>query len=378
MRSIGSLFSQPTEWPNLTELWVFTVWCFTYLESILPFQDILTWYAPMHQITTLRLSEIPSDQCLYLLFHCPHLIEFHCSSPTIKKLTFPLEAISSSSQIPKLLPNLRISLWRSYNEDLNRFLFSSIRFPNLDKFSLQVHHDCLHGPESAHPVHSALVNEFMPSLSHITTLDWIIHSLSYPSFSEAFSRTDLSSLQRLYIRVNGTSDVIPWLEALTMDQQRGNCLFPRLKTIHIREPSQDSGAPLFEALYNCLRSRRFLSLRRMMKVAPYKRRDTITFVHWKIWFGRVLSILSNMKRTPSKVLSMVVFVWVLSTIIGIGFSGKSILQMNIRPVASNCVVKVRSRAFTIVSYLGYICQLLESIFWYQYIYTLGPTVHLWS
>ena len=52
--------------------------------------------------------------------------------------------------------------------------------------------------------------------------------------------------------------------------------------------------------------------RMMVKVVSYRCWDTITLVHyWKFLLGRVPSVLSNIKRTPSKVLLMVVFVLIL-------------------------------------------------------------------
>jgi len=104
----------------------------------------------------------------------------------------------------------------------NRFLFSSIRFPNLVKLSWGVPHAYQNQPWSTKPVNSILINEFMPLLSHITALDWDILT---PYFNKVFSWTDLSSLQRLYILLDVISEVVPWLEALTVDQWCANCFF---------------------------------------------------------------------------------------------------------------------------------------------------------
>jgi len=88
--------------------------------------DNLAWCAS----TYLRNDSI--NQCLYLLFHCPNLIEFHCLISAVNIHTiFPPEVIFSPSRTPKICLNLRIFHWGGLNEDWNRFLFSSIRFPNL-------------------------------------------------------------------------------------------------------------------------------------------------------------------------------------------------------------------------------------------------------
>jgi len=71
----------------------------------------------------------------------------------------------------------------------------------------------------------------MPLLSHITALDWDIPT---PYFNNVFFWTDLSSLQRLYILLDVISEVVPWFEALTVDQRCANCFFPRLQTIYIK------------------------------------------------------------------------------------------------------------------------------------------------
>jgi len=276
---VAHYFSEPTEWPNLTELWVCSppdinfpglmfqipgVDSFPYCRQE---WDNLVWCAPMHQLTILRLHDIRIDQCLYLLFHCPSLIEFHCSSQfaIVHPFIFTPETIFSSSRTPKNCPNLRIFQWKVPSEepgeiipsirieDWNRFLFSSIRFPNLEKLSWGVPHADPNRLWPTEPVDSVLINEFMPSLSRITALDWDIPSSSYSYFKEVFSRTDLSSLQRLYILLDDVSQVAPWLEALTIDQRRANCFLPRLQTICIKMRHADLDEPvILEALYNCL------------------------------------------------------------------------------------------------------------------------------
>ena len=266
---LASYFSQPTEWPNLTELWVRTPNYKTFpglmfqIPGVDSFHycrqewDNLVWCAPMHQLTVLRLRSNPIDQCLYLLFHCPNLIEFHCLTPTVNTHTIiPPEVIFSPSRTPKICPNLRIFHWGGLNEGWNRFLFSSIRFPNLEKLSWGVPHDRVRQP--LEPIDSVLVKEFIPSLSRITVLDWNPCPPSYSYFNEVFSRADLSSLQRLYIAVDYVSEVVSWLEALTIDQRRANCFLPRLQTVYIAMPYEDLGRPMiFEALHNFLQSRRF-------------------------------------------------------------------------------------------------------------------------
>jgi len=150
----------------------------------------------MQQLTTLRLCDVPIDQCLYLLFHCPNLIEFHCSTQrTDTRTIFPPDAIFSPSRTPKICSNLRIFYWKARDEDWNRSLFSSIRFPNLEKLSWGVPHSSLHRTWSTESIDSVLINEFIPSLSGITALDWDIPPPSYSCFNEVFPQTDLSSLQ---------------------------------------------------------------------------------------------------------------------------------------------------------------------------------------
>ena len=52
--------------------------------------------------------------------------------------------------------------------------------------------------------------------------------------------------------------------------------------------------------------------RMMVKVAPHRRWDTISFVHCcKFLIGRAPSVLINVKRTPSKLLPLVVFISIL-------------------------------------------------------------------
>ena len=172
-------------------------------------QDNIVWCAPMHQLTILRLHDIYIDQYLYLLFHCPGLIELHCSNhfAVADSFVFTPKTILSSSRTPKICPNLRVFQWRVPNEeqsqldplicieDWNRFLFSSIRFPNFEKLSWGMPFLDLHELWLAESVESILINEFMPSLSRITSLDQDIPTQSCPYFKEVFSRTDLSSLQ---------------------------------------------------------------------------------------------------------------------------------------------------------------------------------------
>jgi len=150
----------------------------------------------MQQLTTLRLCDVPIDQCLYLLFHCPNLIEFHCSTQRTDTHTiFPPDAIFRPSRTPKICSNLRIFHWKARDEDWNRSLFSSIRFPNLEKLSWGVPHSSLHRTWSTESIDSVLINEFIPSLSGITALDWDIPPPSYSCFNEVFPQTGLSSLQ---------------------------------------------------------------------------------------------------------------------------------------------------------------------------------------
>jgi len=273
----------------------------------------LAWYAPMLQLTILRLCHVPIDQCLYLLFHCPNLIEFHCSAlRTDTRIIFAPEVIFSPSRTPKICPNLRIFHWKAEDEDWNRFLFSSIRFPNLEKLSWGVPYDSLRQPQSTEPIDSVLINEFIPSLSRITALDWDIPPPSRTCFNEVFSRTDLSSLQRLYISLPNQAQVLSWLKALTIGQRHVKCSLPQLQNIHIETPYVQLGKPLvFESLYKCLRSR-FPLEDDGKSGATHRRRDIITFVHyWKFLLGRAPSVLINVKKTPSKFLLLVVFILIL-------------------------------------------------------------------
>jgi len=136
---LASYFSQPTEWPNLTELWVLSpsqktlpglmlqipgVDSFHYCRKE---SDNLVWCVPMQQLTTLRLCHVPIDQCLYLLFHCSNLIEFHCSTQRIRintRTIFPPEAIFSPSRTPKICSSLRLFHWKAEDEDWNWFFCS--------------------------------------------------------------------------------------------------------------------------------------------------------------------------------------------------------------------------------------------------------------
>ena len=303
---VAHYFSEPTEWPNLTELWVCSppdvdfpdlmfqvpgVDSFHYCRRK---QDNLVWCAPMHQLTVLRLQDIRIDQCLYLLFHCPGLIEFHYSSEFAEcdPFLFTPETIFSPSRTPKNCPNLRIFQWRVLSEapgqlvpsirieDWNRFLFSSIRFPNLEKLSWGVPHADLNQPWPTKPVDSVLVNEFMPSLSRITALDWDVPCPSYSYFSEVFSQTNLSSLQQLYLLLDHISEAVPWLEALSIDQRFANCFLPRLETIYIKLRHALDETIIFDTPFNCLQSRRLLLLEDESDPRCW---DTIAFLLcWKL------------------------------------------------------------------------------------------------
>ena len=274
---VAHYFSKPTEWPNLTELWVcsppdvdfpglmFQIFGVDSFPCCRQEQDNIVWCAPMHQLTILRLHDIRIDQCLYLLFHCPGLIELHCSShfAVADSFVFTPKTILSSSRTPKICPNLRVFQWRVPNEeqsqldplicieDWNRFLFSSIRFPNSPG-------ECLWPAE---PVESILINKFMPSLSRITALDWDIPTQSCPYLKEVFSRTDMSSLQRLYLLLDVVPEVVPWLKVLTVDQRCTDCFLPRLQIIYIRYTYSRPCATAYDQEDSCL-------WRMMVKVAP--------------------------------------------------------------------------------------------------------------
>jgi len=90
-----------------------------------------------------------------------------------------------------------------------RFDFLTLRsgeclVPVYDRFGRQNISTAYRQNLLAKPIDSILVNEFMPSLSRITALYWDIPLPSYSClcFNDVFSRTDLSSLQRLYIEVD--------------------------------------------------------------------------------------------------------------------------------------------------------------------------------
>jgi len=163
----------------------FPVWCFRYLELIpsTTADESRIISCGVHRWTNLLSSVYMISVLtngLYLLFHCPGLIEFHCSSQFAEydPFVFTPETIFNPSRTPK---NCR-----------NRFLLSSIRFPNLEKLSWGVPHAYQSQPWPTKPVDSVLVNHFMPSLSCNTTLDWDVPSPSYSYFNEVFSQTDLS------------------------------------------------------------------------------------------------------------------------------------------------------------------------------------------
>ena len=189
---LASYFSQPTEWPNLTELWVLSPSQKTLLGLMLQIpgvnsfhycrkeSDNLAWCAPMQQLTTLRLCHVPIDQCLYLLFHCPNLIEFHCSTQRIRidtRTIFPPEAIFSPfSHTENLFESPIISLEsRGWGLELI-FLFSSIRLPNLEKLSWGVPNDSLR-PQSTEPIDSVLIKR-IHTIAERDYCSW----LGYPSF----------------------------------------------------------------------------------------------------------------------------------------------------------------------------------------------------
>ena len=117
------------------------------------------WCVPVQQLTTLRLCHVPIDQCLYLLFHCPNLIEFHCSTQRIHTRTiFSPEAIFSPSRTPKICSNLRLFHWKAEDEDWNQIfvLLPQFDFPNLEKLSWGVPNDSLR-PQSTEPIDSVLI-----------------------------------------------------------------------------------------------------------------------------------------------------------------------------------------------------------------------------
>jgi len=172
----------------------------------------------VHQLTILHLRNDPIDQCLYLLFHCPNLIEFHSLIPAVNIHTiFPPEVIFSPSRTPKICLNSEISEFfigeASTRMGINfcspRFDFLTLRsgeclVPVYDCFGRQNISTAYRQNLLTKSIDSILVNEFIPSLSRITALDWDIPLPSYSClcFNDVFSRTNLSSLQQLYIEVD--------------------------------------------------------------------------------------------------------------------------------------------------------------------------------
>ena len=242
-------------------------WCFTY-PSHTPRVTILSLPGYSHVVCIKSLPSVQVKSLLYLLFHCPHLIEFHChcSTPTIKKLTFPLEAISSESPC--------ISLDRLQRE----FESISIQFPKPRQVLFASASTKVYMGPSRHILSTAhWSTNSLPSPNHITALNSIIHSLSY---SEVLSRTDLSSLQRL-------------LKSLARSIDHGSTMWAIVGFLDWKLSTSESQVK--------------------MRAHPYSRPCTPAYdqgeeddetstiqalgQYWKIWFGRALSIL---KRTPSR------------------------------------------------------------------------------
>ena len=138
---------------------------------------------------------------------------------------------------------------------------------------------------------------FMPSLSHITTLDWGVSALSYTCFTQLFSRTDLSSLQRLHLDFDNHSasepEIISWLEALTSDQRRADCFLLRLKTIYIEMYNSDQ--MIFEALYNCLRSRRLEDNGGTLKALQHNNVCAVKTLTWEGYYHLKKPLMDELK-----------------------------------------------------------------------------------
>jgi len=116
------------------------------------------------------------------------------------------------------------------------------------------------------PIDSILVNEFIPSLSRITALDWDISLPSYSClcFNDVFSRTDLSSLQRLYIEVDHFTKPFLGSKHWPLINDMPSVFFLDCKLsisecmeCHHMHYEWLGRVEIFEAVCSCLRSRRF-------------------------------------------------------------------------------------------------------------------------
>jgi len=148
-----------------------------------------------------------------------------------------------------------------------------------------------------HAIDNVLINEFMPSLSYITTLDWGVSAPPYTCFTQLFSRTDLSSLQRLHLDFDDYSasdpEIVSWLEALTIDQRRADCFLPRLKTIYIKMHKADQ--KIFKALYSCLRSRRLEDDGGTLKALEHNNVCAFETLTWKGYFDLKELLMDELK-----------------------------------------------------------------------------------
>ncbi|KAF5350061.1 hypothetical protein D9756_009293 [Leucocoprinus leucothites] len=269
---IAAFFRSPLDWPNLNELWVCS-------PGILPSSGLLLqnpgddafrycrlehdnipWYPPMQQLTVLRLLHFPIDQCLYLLLHCHNLTEFHCLEPSTNSvpLFYPLSLLPRSD-CPKTLPNIKILRWKVDDEEWNFFLFSSVRFPNLERLywgGPHIYQSAIQGWDMD-PVERTLIEKFMPSLRNIIALDWETSNAPLISYNNIFAKTDLKSIQRLHISTTTASTFITWLEQLTIYQHDGQIHLPNLRILHAQTSWLELSHPgVFNALCKFLHSRR--------------------------------------------------------------------------------------------------------------------------
>ncbi|KAJ3562587.1 hypothetical protein NP233_g9480 [Leucocoprinus birnbaumii] len=266
---IAPFFKAPAEWPSLSEL---SVW----LPEMTPISGLLlqpdgdgalqrckfkhenvSWNIPMKQITILRLSHFPIDQCLYLLLQCENIEEFHCIDPsTHSPLLFSSSTLLTTSERPRVIPNVKVFRWKSNNDNWNYFLFTSIRFPNLERLCWGDPHIFNRLSQDWGIVEIALVNHFMPSVENIAALDWDTKISSFLSFENTFSKTSLQHLQELTITEDSSSNFIAWLRMLTLRHPSSRTLLPALRVFHARVSSVELGNPrVFNAVNGFLNSR---------------------------------------------------------------------------------------------------------------------------
>lgn len=266
-----SVFESSYDWPCLKELWLEA-------SDFLPLEgplfrvsqglhyarrsfDATPWNIPSNQITVLHLRNIPIDQCLYLLFQCSSLAEYHCIDAGRSSKFYEPIVILPHSQRPVSLPSIKIFCWKQHGhwwkEKWSLLLYTSFRFPGLKRLYWG---NCC--PRSSfNEIDRILREEFILSLNHITTLDWEARHYFLSHFTYFCGRATFNSLQQLYISTPTSHSFIHWLEKLTLadgydDSNQSNWL-PNLRILHVNIGSLEFGEErTFRAIQSFLCSRR--------------------------------------------------------------------------------------------------------------------------